>query len=84
MSLPLPETGFVIRYSYLWRDGAKRGQEEGRKDRSCAVILAIAKGKGETDAAHHPGFSETPKSFTAHRIALCFFHQNSLIRFLIT
>jgi len=34
-----PQPGFLIRYSYLWRDEARRGQEEGRKDRPCAVVL---------------------------------------------
>lgn len=30
----------VICYSYLWRDEAARGQEEGVKERPCAVVLA--------------------------------------------
>ncbi len=42
MVLPFPETGLVIRYSYLWRDEANDGQEEGSKDRPCAVILVVA------------------------------------------
>jgi hypothetical protein len=29
----------VIRYSYLWAEEHKCGQEEGVKDRPCAVIL---------------------------------------------
>ena len=29
----------MIRYSYLWRSEHLRGQEEGVKDRPCAVIL---------------------------------------------
>jgi hypothetical protein len=41
VSLPKPEQGLVIRYSYLWHSEARRGQEEGRKDRPCAVVLAI-------------------------------------------
>lgn len=40
MPLPKPLPGQVIRYSYLWHDEFRRGQEEGRKDRPCAVILA--------------------------------------------
>jgi hypothetical protein len=31
--------GLVIRYSFLWREEAARGVEEGAKDRPCAVIL---------------------------------------------
>lgn len=40
MSLPEPETGLVIHYSYLWRSEADQGIEEGRKDRPCAVVVA--------------------------------------------
>jgi mRNA-degrading endonuclease toxin of MazEF toxin-antitoxin module len=36
---PKPVQGLVIRYSYLWRMEHMRGQEEGAKDRPCAVIL---------------------------------------------
>lgn len=39
MPLPDPIPGLVIRYSYLWADEARRGQEEGSKDRPCAVVL---------------------------------------------
>jgi mRNA-degrading endonuclease toxin of MazEF toxin-antitoxin module len=44
--LPDPEPGLVIRYAYLWRDEADRGQEEGVKDRPCAVVLATRR-RGE-------------------------------------
>lgn len=40
MPLPLPEPGLIIRYAYLWRSEAFQGEEEGRKDRPCAVVLA--------------------------------------------
>lgn len=39
MALPTPVPGLVIRYAYLWREEQRRGHEEGRKDRPCAVIL---------------------------------------------
>ncbi len=39
MPLPKPVQGLVIRYSYLWRAEQRRGQEEGVKDRPCAVVL---------------------------------------------
>ena len=39
MALPDPVPGLVIRYSYLWAEEYGRGQEEGTKDRPCAVIL---------------------------------------------
>lgn len=40
MTLPKPEVGLVIRYSYLWADEHATGAEEGKKDRPCAVIVA--------------------------------------------
>ncbi len=40
MSLPTPEPGLVIRYSYLWLREHREGREEGTKDRPCAIILA--------------------------------------------
>ena len=42
MSLPRPEAGLVVRYSYLWHVEHVRGREEGVKDRPCAIILAVA------------------------------------------
>jgi hypothetical protein len=38
---PGPEVGLVISYSYLWKEEEERGQVEGRKDRPCAIVLAI-------------------------------------------
>ncbi len=46
MSFPSPRAGMVIRYAYLWRDEHRRGLEEGRKDRPCAVLLAVADDAG--------------------------------------
>ena len=43
MSLPLPQTGLVIRYSYLWRREAQLGRDEGQKDRPCAVTLVLVR-----------------------------------------
>ena len=40
MSLPKPQAGLVICYSYLWRSEYLRGQEEGVKDRPCAIVLS--------------------------------------------
>jgi hypothetical protein len=37
--MPHPVPGLVIRYSYLWLAEHRKGQEEGVKDRPCAVIL---------------------------------------------
>ena len=41
MSLPTPEPGLVIRYSYLWWHEHRQGREEGSKDRPCAILLAV-------------------------------------------
>jgi hypothetical protein len=38
---PKPIAGQVIRYAYLWQSEYLRGQEEGLKDRPCAIILAV-------------------------------------------
>ena len=47
MPLPEPVPGLVIRYSYLWAEEHGRGQEEGVKDRPCAVILVSTDEDGE-------------------------------------
>ncbi|WP_291366554.1 type II toxin-antitoxin system PemK/MazF family toxin [Acetobacter sp. UBA5411] len=47
MSFPAPVAGLVIRYAFLWRNEASRGQEEGAKDRPCAVILVTNDDDGE-------------------------------------
>jgi len=38
---PTPKPGLVIRYSYLWHRESLIGQEEGAKERPCAVVLAL-------------------------------------------
>ncbi|MGB3897560.1 MAG: type II toxin-antitoxin system PemK/MazF family toxin [Mesorhizobium sp.] len=40
-SLPAPVPGLVVRYSYLWRSEHLSGQEEGRKDRPCAIVISL-------------------------------------------
>lgn len=39
MPLPDPTPGLVISYAYLWHEQARRGQEEGGKDRPCVIVL---------------------------------------------
>jgi len=39
VTFPQPVPGLVIRYSYLWREEHQKGQEEGVKDRPCAIVL---------------------------------------------
>lgn len=48
MALPEPVPGLVISYAYLWRDEALRGQEEGRKDRPCVIVLSVRTAEGKT------------------------------------
>lgn len=40
MTFPEPHPGLVISYAYLWAEESERGQEEGLKDRPCAIVLA--------------------------------------------
>lgn len=46
MAFPEPVPGLVIRYSYLWWREYERGQEEGAKDRPCAVVTALTNLQG--------------------------------------
>jgi hypothetical protein len=48
MALPEPVPGLVICYSYLWHDERRRGVDEGRKDRPCAIVVAREDDAGET------------------------------------
>ena len=40
MPFPEPHPGLVVSYAYLSADEHERGQEEGRKDRPCTVVVA--------------------------------------------
>jgi hypothetical protein len=35
-----PRVGWLLSYSYLWADDHRRGDEEGVKDRPCALVAA--------------------------------------------
>ncbi len=48
MALPDPVPGLVIGYAYLWRNEARRGLEEGRKDRPCVIVLSVQSHEGQT------------------------------------
>jgi len=54
VSLPTPEPGLVIRYSYLWAREHRQGREEGTKDRPCAIVLAARDKDGETQVVVVP------------------------------
>jgi hypothetical protein len=47
VTLPRPEPGLVIRYSYLWLREYREGREEGVKDRPCAVVLVVVDADGD-------------------------------------
>jgi len=64
VALPEPCPGLVIRYSYLWRQEHLRGQEEGVKDRPCAVILVTTNEDGDRVVTVLP-ITHTPPSDSA-------------------
>jgi hypothetical protein len=38
--LPAPHPGLVVSYSYLWHSQHHAGEDQGRKNRPCAIVLA--------------------------------------------
>lgn len=58
---PQPAPGQIISYAYLWQTEHQRGQEEGLKDRSCAVILVVANEDGNEIVTVLP-ITHTPPS----------------------
>ncbi len=44
MSIPSPKPGLVIRYSFLWSSEHEAGAAEGKKDRPCAIVVAVPQG----------------------------------------
>jgi hypothetical protein len=59
--LPEPEAGLIISYSYLWFREHERGQEEGAKDRPCAIIVAVAREDAATEVLVVPVTHTPPK-----------------------
>jgi hypothetical protein len=45
VALPEPIPGLVVRYSYLWHRERVEGRSDGRKDRPCAIVVAIRLGE---------------------------------------
>jgi hypothetical protein len=41
MSLPDPQPGLVLSYSYLWHYEHRAGRDEGVKSRPCVIVLAV-------------------------------------------
>jgi hypothetical protein len=61
VAFPDPVPGLVISYSYLWVQEHKRGQEEGLKNRPCAVVLVSRDDDGERVVTVLP-ISHTPQA----------------------
>lgn len=64
MAIPNPEPGLVISYAYLWRREFEGGQEEGRKDRPCVIVLSVEKHTSGTQVTVAPITHSTPDSET--------------------
>ena len=69
MSLPPPEPGLVLRYSYLWLREHRAGREEGVKDRPCAIVLAVRDSSDHTQVLVVP-VTHTPPTTPAEAIEL--------------
>jgi PemK-like, MazF-like toxin of type II toxin-antitoxin system len=49
MAIPKPEPGLILNFSYLWHGEFLSGQEEGRKNRPCVIVLSVfSEGEGIT------------------------------------
>jgi hypothetical protein len=69
VTFPQPRPGLVIRYSYLWRSEHLRGQEEGVKDRPCAVLFALIDAEGEQKVVVLP-VTHAPPSDASHAVEI--------------
>lgn len=65
MTLPEPHPGLVISYAYLWAEEHDRGQEEGQKNRPCAVVVARQTAQGKTVTTVVPITHTPPTDLTA-------------------
>jgi hypothetical protein len=69
VAFPPPRPGLVIRYSYLWYDEYQRGQEEGVKDRPCAIVLVVKEDQGRQMVTVLP-VTHTPPSVNSRSIEI--------------
>jgi hypothetical protein len=69
VALPEPVPGLVIHYSYLWHREYEQGQEEGVKDRPCAIILVVTDDQGDKIATVLP-VTHTPPSDAAFAVEI--------------
>jgi hypothetical protein len=61
MSWRQPEEGLVVNYSYLWVREAKTGNDEGRKERPCAIVVARYNEEGRVRVRVLPITHAAPK-----------------------
>ena len=66
---PKPLLAHVIRYSYLWHTEHLRGQEEGVKDRPCAIVLSITNEEDKDIVTVLP-VTHTPPSLSEANLAI--------------
>ena len=59
----------MIRYAYLWRSEQRLGQEEGVKDRPCAVVLASMSDEGDQIVTVLP-VTHSPPRDPSHAVEL--------------
>jgi hypothetical protein len=69
LPFPKPRPGQVIRYSYLWNAEHLRGQEEGVKDRPCAIVLIVRDESGADVVTVLP-ITHTPPAALEARLAI--------------
>lgn len=69
MAFPSPVPGQVIRYSYLWNAEHLQGQDEGVKDRPCAVVMVSEAADAGTVVTVLP-ITHTPPSLSQRPFAL--------------
>lgn len=69
MIWPKPTPGLVVRYSYMWRWQADKGEESGRKARPCVIILAVEQPSGKIIAYLAP-ITHTPPAEEWAAVAL--------------
>jgi mRNA-degrading endonuclease toxin of MazEF toxin-antitoxin module len=62
MAIPNPDPGLVISYAYLWRREFEAGQEEGRKNRPCVIVLSVEKHDSGTQVTVAPITHSPPSS----------------------
>jgi len=62
MIIPDPEPGLVISYAYVWRREFEAGQEEGRENRPCVIVLSVNKQESGTQVTVVPITHSLPSS----------------------